>query len=203
MRRRGLKGGAGIRKGIRRTNGSVVASSVLAGLLLVACASTPAGVHAGEASVPVDQTPVGHAQQAFRYPGGWETSCSAPNTCQTEPIGSFVLATPSAPAFVDMHVTATLDYKVSQRDRADVTLTYTQSPTPGPLQTMPPGTYRLASPGQNRISSTTLTWGRTNLDAQGQEYYIQVGVVAHDSDGDGQAMVSGTKVVLVVDMWAP
>jgi hypothetical protein len=104
---------------------------------------------------------------------------------------------------VDVQVTATLDYKVSVHDRADVTLTYTQSPGPGPLETMPPGMYRLASPGDNRTSSTTLTWAQNNLAAHGQPYYVQVGVAAHDLDSDGKATVSGTRVVLVVDMWTP
>src|SRR5439155_15036787 len=129
------------------------------------------------------------------------TTCSTSSGCQTEPVGSFTLTTPTGPAFVDVQVTATLDYKVSVHDRADVTLNYTHSPSPGPLETMPPGMYRLASPGDNRTSSTTLTWAQTNLAAQGQAYYIQVGVAAHDLDSDGSATASGTKAVLVVDMW--
>jgi hypothetical protein len=187
----------------RKLNGSARVSCLLATLLFLACAPAPSTeVHSG-ASVPVDETPAGHAQQTFKYPGGWNTTCSSPITCQTEPIGSFVVATPATSASVDIQVTATLDYKVSEHDRADVALTYTQSPTPGPLQTMAPGSYRLASLGRGQTSSTTLTWARTDLAASGQEYYIQVGVVAHDSDSDGHAAVSGTKVVLVVEMWRP
>ncbi len=172
----------------------------LIALVLVACG--PTSTRPGTAaSAPADRTPVGHIQRVFT--AGWKTSCSTSAGCEIVPIGSFTFSTPPGLAFVDVQVTATLNYKISKRDRADVTLTYTQSPAPGPLQTMPPGTFRLASSGDDQTSSTTVTWAKGDLEANGQAYYFQVGASAHDLDSDQSATVSGSKVVLVVDMWTP
>ncbi len=151
-----------------------------------------------------DQRAVGHVQQSFTYANGWSISCPADlQTCSSKPIGYFTFATPSAVSSVQLVLTATFDYRISDGDGADIQGTYTPSPSPGPLLTMDPGKYPLlqSHTPTSAGDSVTLTWIARNVKAGGQQYYIEVGAIPHDLDGDG-ARVSGTEVVVTIEMWA-
>ncbi len=105
------------------------------------------------------------------------------------------VTTPAKIARVNTLAQVTLDYRSSPGDFGVVGVSVGR---PGVSSaTMHPGGFRVSS--ENRVS-TTLTWVRKDLRANGARYTFYVSVAPRDGDHDGHALVTGRKVTASIEV---
>lgn len=107
----------------------------------------------------------------------------------------------------DVVVTATLDLQINDDqattappDYAVVGVAYSRNCTGG-YTGLNPGSFELRAAIANTRTTTSLTWTRGNLPADGATYCFQIGVTPRDGDGDRIMSVSGSRFTAVAEVW--
>lgn len=154
-------------------------------------ASAPDSRDGGEARIQVE------ASRTRR----WASSCED-DFCEAPVLLAVDVTIPTGWSRVTVSASLTLDYSITEGDQG---FAYAQlvSGDGSARSTMLPGSYRVASSGSGEVSSTTLVWLlRTTLEAQ-SDHTIEVSPQAVDADNNGNALFSGRRAVLVVEITSP
>lgn len=128
---------------------------------------------------------------------GWNVSCIGDACAELILADGVAVQTPSDVPQVDIVVSATLDYRTSEGDSIPVEARYRAPGVPGRLQ---PGRFRLVSPSQDRLTTSTLTWAKRQLPAAGLRYTFEIWVVPRPG-ADLAMEATGRKVTVVVEAW--
>lgn len=105
--------------------------------------------------------------------------------------------TPETTERVDLVMGVTIDYKTSPQDYAQV-----GAGIFSPSDRLPGmGTRWTLATSSDTFNSTTLTWTRPRLPAEGRSYAFLVDVPAVEGSGDDMSFIRGRNVSVVVEMW--
>jgi hypothetical protein len=138
--------------------------------------------------------------------------CERPQapTCDPQGLLTLGMTTPEDVPTVDVVVTATVTFRVSSGDSALARTGYRDTAEPwlpipccdpfGQYHTLAPP-YPLAEAGK-RATSTTISWAKQALPANGAEYSFAFSLKGLDTGRDGYFTVIGRNVTVVVEMWS-
>ena len=152
---------------------------------------------------PPSADPLFRLERTFRFSPPWSAQCQK-GACgtATTPVFSVVARTPAV-EMVNVVATVSFDYLMSAADSAEVELVFSPITAPAPRSTMNPGRFPISSPNPTAATTSTITWVKRGLQAEGGRYAFQLGVVPLDHSGDGAAEVSGSVATLVLEVWSP
>jgi len=168
-----------------------LASLLIGGVLIGSAASQqePQALSSGR---------IGHrrVERVYRYSPPWESNCESDN-CGVALLFDLPIKTPSTTERVDVVMVVTMDYKTSAQDHAQVGAGIFSSGDR--LAGM--GTRWTLATSSDTYNSTTLTWKKRRLLADGRGYSFLVDVPPAEGGGDGMSFIKGRNVSVVVEMW--
>lgn len=117
------------------------------------------------------------------------------------PADIFITAvtTPSSMPQIDVVVTVTIDHRISPGDTGTIFASHSQGDAP-PVQMIPRAGYPLFSPSGQHPSTSMFSWITRGLPGAGRVYEFVVSVSPLDGSGDHQAVIAGSRGVLVVEI---
>lgn len=167
---------------------------------LTGCAPRPTG----ESSAA--DTDVGHQRIERSVNHSWGIDCE-PDSCGGVRLAKFSIATPAAMSAFDVVVIATLDFQINDDqtatappDYALIGVAYSPGCT-GRYTGLNPGSFELRAAIASTPTTTSMTWTRGNLPADGATYCFQIGVTPRDGNDDRIMSVSGTRFTAVAEIW--
>jgi hypothetical protein len=126
---------------------------------------------------------------------GWRSDCGS-DSCGIQQTW-IQYTTPASAEFVDVTVTITLDYRTTRGDAASAGVSINDG-TP-PSEPMRPREVPLR-PSAKR-TTTTLTFLKRDLAADGMAYTFRFGAAPRDLNGNGRAVISGERLTAVIESW--
>jgi hypothetical protein len=170
-----------------------LASLLIGGVLIGSAASQqePQALSSGR---------IGHrrVERVYRYSPPWESNCESDN-CGVALLFDLPIKTPSTTERVDVVMVVTIDYKTSPQDHAEAGGGIFSTTDGDRLMGMRPR-WTLAT-SSDTYNSTTLTWKRGELPAEGRRYAFRVDVPTREGSGDDMNFIKGRNVSVVVEMW--
>ena len=138
-------------------------------------------------------------ERVYRYPDRWVSECDF-DYCGIAILFSLPVTTPRAAEKVDVVMTATLDYRTSPGDYGVASAGFSTSREGGEKVALRPRRWPLAP--VSRSTTTTLTWVKKGVRAEGRRYFFSMSVPSREGT-DPQAdqnRISGSKVAVVVEL---
>lgn len=179
-----------------------VKPAALAAIVLAAGCADPSTTER-----PASDTDPGHRRVERAIDRAWESYCHS-DDCGVASVVELSVTTPESVALVDVTLTATVEYRVHSRDASTgvprdwgaISAAYGDEP-PGFANRMNPGSFALRASTYDDDTTTTLTWTKGRVPAEGRTYYFSLFVATRDGNGDGWEEISGDKVAAVAELW--
>jgi len=185
--------GKGNSLGVKRSFVAIVclATLVLGGVLISSAASQ-------QERQAFSSGRIGHrrVERVYRYSPPWESNCES-DDCGVSLLFDLPVKTPETTESVDVVMVVTIDYKTSPRDYGQVGAGIFASGDR--LAGM--GTRWTLATSSDTYNSTTLTWKKHRLPADGRSYTFLVDAPAVEGSGDAMSFIKGRNASVVVEMW--
>lgn len=138
-------------------------------------------------------------ERVYRYPDRWVSDCDFDH-CGISILFSLPVTTPRSAERVDMVMTATLDYRTSPGDYGVAYAGFSTEREGGRRIALAPRRWPLG-PSQ-RSTTTTLTWIKKGVRAEGRRYFFSMSVPSREGTDPNanRNRISGSKVAVVVQL---
>lgn len=188
----------------RPINWYVAGAMALVGLV-ASCAEQPM---ASPNSAGGGHQELGHlrVERSFQKATPWTVTCDG-DSCGGVELARITLRTPGTVAAVDLTLDGTVNIQINDEqgsgapeDYAMVGADFGQDCS-GRFHDLNPGLLPLRAPVFNEMTTTSVTFTRGSIAADGRTYCVLVAVVPRDGNGDRVMSVSGSKFAAVAETW--